>query len=166
MELDKGVLKKCLKIAHLVFACLWGGGAISLSAVLCLFTPATVHETYVLSKILYNIDTFVVGVGALGCFATGLLYAKYTPWGFFKFRWIVAKFVINIGFILWGALWYVPRIKRSVRGVQELELEGPSPGDLLPSGATDLMIDLGVVFFFVLLVSISVLKPWGRVKRD
>ena len=100
--------KRYLKFAHLFFAALWGGGATTMVLLFCLFHPSTAHEQITFSKILFYIDFIIVGPGAGGCLATGLIYSLYGNWGFFKFRWITLKYVINILFITYGMLVFLP----------------------------------------------------------
>ena len=100
--------KRYLKFAHLFFAALWGGGATTFVLLFCLFHPSTAHEQITFSKILFYIDFIIVGPGAGGCLATGLIYSLYGNWGFFKFRWITLKYVINILFITYGMLVFLP----------------------------------------------------------
>ena len=76
--------KRYLKFAHLFFAALWGGGATTMVLLFCLFHPSTAHEQITFSKILFYIDFIIVGPGAGGCLATGLIYSLYGNWGFFK----------------------------------------------------------------------------------
>ena len=66
------------------------------------------HEQITFSNILFYIDFIIVGPGAGGCLATGLIYSLYGNWGFFKFRWITLKYVINILFITYGMLVFLP----------------------------------------------------------
>ena len=100
--------KRYLKFAHLFFAALWGGGATTMVLLFCLFHPSTAHEQITFSKILFYIDFIIVGPGAGGCLATGLIYSLYGNWGFFKFKWITLKYVINILFITYGMLVFLP----------------------------------------------------------
>ncbi|WP_337654532.1 hypothetical protein [Bilophila wadsworthia] len=98
----------CSSDLHLFFAALWGGGATTMVLLFCLFHPSTAHEQITFSKILFYIDFIIVGPGAGGCLATGLIYSLYGNWGFFKFRWITLKYVINILFITYGMLVFLP----------------------------------------------------------
>lgn len=91
----------------------------------CLYTAA----------ILFYIDFLIVGPGAGGCFITGFLYARCTPWGFFKYNWIVAKWCANVGFILFGLLWFVPSLE-SGRHRRARPAHGVPPGRLKASGRT------------------------------
>ena len=100
--------KRYLKFAHLFFAALWGGGATTMVLLFCLFHPSTAHEQITFSKILFYIDFIIVGPGAGGCLATGLIYSLYGNWGFFKFKWITLKYLINILFITYGMLVFLP----------------------------------------------------------
>ena len=83
--------KRYLKFAHLFFAALWGGGATTMVLLFCLFHPSTAHEQITFSKILFYIDFIIVG-----------------PGGFFNFRCITLKYVINILVITDGMLVFLP----------------------------------------------------------
>jgi hypothetical protein len=43
-----------------------------------------------------------------GTAITGLLYSLLTPWGFFRHRWLLAKWAIALFCVLSGALWLGP----------------------------------------------------------
>ena len=87
---------KVLKIVHLFFVAIWVGG--NISAVLLSFMPLIAQDNTLLGIYLAMefIDYFVIIPGSLGCLITGIMYGIWTRWGFFKFKWISAKWVVMI----------------------------------------------------------------------
>ena len=67
-----------------------------------------IERAYKVAKKAHEGQFRKVGPGAGGCLATGLIYSLYGKWGFFKFRWITLKYVINILFITYGMLVFLP----------------------------------------------------------
>ena len=100
----KKTAMKWLKFLHLIAACSWVGGALAL-AVLNISNPLAENDGMLAGINLagHQADIWVVVIpGAFGCLLTGLLYALFTPWGFFKHGWLICKWVITIGAILSG----------------------------------------------------------------
>lgn len=157
--------RKCLRLAHLLSASLWGGGAVSMVLIVCLFHPQTAHELLVYSNILFYIDFLVVGPGAGGCFLTGLLYARHTPWGFFKHKWIIAKWIINVSFILFGLLWFVPYLESTLSYAAKLPAEFTLPSESLGTNLYHLIQNIGTALLFTGAVALSVFKPWGKKEK-
>lgn len=154
--------RKYLLLAHLLFASLWGGGATSMVLIVCLFHPQTAHELLVYSSILFYIDFLIVGPGAGGCFITGFLYARCTPWGFFKYNWIVAKWCANVGFILFGLLWFVPSLESAVTAARALPMEFPLAPESIGTNIWHLVQNLGTALLFAGVLALSVFKPCGK----
>jgi uncharacterized membrane protein len=102
--------QKWLKFIHLFFAILWTGGAFSLVLTLSLLEakdPLVAKGIHLTQKM---IDDFVVIPGAMGCLITGIFYATMTRWGWFQHRWLIAKWVITLGGILFGTFYLGPRL--------------------------------------------------------
>ncbi len=154
--------RKYLKAAHLVFASLWGGGAVSLLVILCMFHPTTAHEMYIQSRITFYVEFFVVGPAAGGCLATGFLYAKYTPWGFFRFTWIIWKWVVNLFFIVFGLLWFFPRVEQTMKLAESLQHETAISSKVFFSVNEHMLIHTAIILLFVFVMYLSTFKPWGK----
>lgn len=88
---------KILKIAHLFCASCWLGGAIAMLA-LNLKSASATHAgmLYGINYASHIIDLWVVvTAGVYGCILTGTIYGLCTPFKFFKFSWVTAKWIIT-----------------------------------------------------------------------
>ena len=154
--------QKLLKAIHIYFACIWGGAAASLFAIHCLFTPETGPELYTRNISLIYIDNYVIIPAAIGCLLTGLIHSHMTKWGYVKYRWIVVKWVVTIVFLSLGFFWFVPWLNQ----MAESSLAFRSEGTIKPSDhalmSLHMLIATGQSILVLLLVIISVMKPWGK----
>ncbi|HBR06724.1 MAG TPA: hypothetical protein DD766_06845, partial [Desulfovibrio sp.] len=92
-------------------------------------------------------------------------YGLLTPWGFFKQRWIVVKWIITVGGVVFGTFWLGPWLNSLGPISARLGLE--ALGDPAYVRAKSLNSLWGAVqtSTVVLAVFLSVLKPWGRKGR-
>lgn len=157
--------RKFLRFAHLIFAALWGGSAVSMVLIVCFFQPTTAAELKIYSEILFYVELFVVGPSAGGCLLTGFLYARYTPWGFFKHRWIIGKWVINIGYIAFGVFWFYPSLEFASLYAQSLPADFPLDPGSLQINTYHFTQNFSTILLFTLAVALSVFKPWGKKSR-
>jgi len=158
---SKADFRRWLKILHIIFASLWGGGSAAIVIIMCLFHPTNAVEMYAKYISLYYVDIYVVGSGVLGCVVTAYLYGKYTSWGFFKHWWLIVKWVTLIGYIVVGLFFFMPWLDKSIEFAKSLP-------PLQPLGDETIMIktlhtsmtifQISVVMFFAF---ISIKKPWG-----
>ena len=154
--------KKYLKFFHLFFAALWGGGATSMVLLFCIYHPTTVHEQITLSRILFYLDFIIVGPGAGGCLLTGLVYSMYANWGFFKFKWIVLKYAINISFIAYGTLIFLPFTHGQYIKYIQMDNELVIPPESILMNIFCTAQNVCTILIFLCAVYISVFKPFGR----
>lgn len=117
---------------------------------------------YTLNAAITLLDDWVVIPAAIGSVvtATGLCWG--TNYGFTKFYWVLTKWFLTTGLIVFGTFWLFPwgnsaeTISRQ-KGLQALSDSAYSfdaMGVLLGTATQTL-------FLFVI-IGISVLKPWGR----
>ena len=108
------------------------------------------------------VDDFVVIPGAMGSLLTGLIYSLFTPWGFFKHRWVAVKWLITLYGVLFGTFFLGPWLN-SLAPVSA-KLGGGAMGDYAYMRARDLNSFWGGVQICTLLFAlvISVLKPWRK----
>jgi uncharacterized membrane protein len=94
---------KILKIFHMIAAGLWIGGAFGLFLlIVALPIPESDGQLYGFNVAAKFIDDFVVVPGAVGCLVTGFLISLLTPWGFFRHRWLIVKWVLTVMCIVFG----------------------------------------------------------------
>ena len=155
---------KCLKILHLFTVCCWVGGALSL-ALLNLNNSAAVSEEmlYGLNTASHLIDIWVVVIfGAMGCLLTGLLYTVLTPWGFFKHKWVILKWVLTITCILTGTFFLGVWEKNMLDLSRHLGNSALADLEYLSTKAKHLYLSAVQIFSLLFMLGISVLKPWGK----
>ena len=105
---------KVLKILHIVLATMWIGGALSMMAVMLLTDVTDVCSMLTRAQVLKVIDDYLIIVGANGCIVTGILYGALTNWGFFRHRWITAKWVLTVMMVASGTFLMGPCVNSNV----------------------------------------------------
>ncbi len=103
--------QKILKALHILTAVCWVGGALSLFALNHFAGDfAFGEQAYGLNHAKHVIDVAIVIIpGAIGCFITGLCYSLFTPWGFFKHGFVLAKWVLSLALMISGTFYLGPR---------------------------------------------------------
>lgn len=100
-------LIKNMKAVHLLSAIAWGGGAFAMQALNILRTSAAGDvPAEMIARCSWFIDTWVVMPGLFGCILTGLFYSIFTSLGFFRFAWIIYKWLISASALFWGLLFW------------------------------------------------------------
>lgn len=156
--------QKWLKTFHIVFACAWIGGAFSLLALHALRADAENHGMLVgINMSFHQVDMYVVVlIGALGCTLTGLFYSLFTPWGFSRHGWVLAKWAATLLCVLSGTFLLGPweegmlAISRD-KGLESLtdELYTAMRGGIAWMAPMQTALHL-------FMVAISVFKPWSN----
>lgn len=155
---------KWLKCVHLLAACCWVGGALAL-AVLNLHNKAATSDgmLYGINSSGHMVDIWIVIVGgAMGCFVSGLCYALFTPWGFFRHRWLIVKWVITIAAILSGTFFLGEWENSMLAMSQKLGLAALQAPEFISLKNHHLFGGLVQIAVLVLALIVSVFKPFGR----
>ena len=154
-----------LKIFHLLFVSAWIGGQISLILIQNIkYQLALPEHQYGILAVAKAIDDIVVVGGAVGCLLTGLVYSLMTNWGFFKFRWIAVKWISTILLILFGTFLLGPWLNEMAAiSANEYALALMNPKYLYDE-KMNMIWGTAQFGINILLVIISVLKPWKRQK--
>ena len=96
-----------MKAVHLLSAIAWGGGALAMQALNILRTSAGGGvPPDMIARCSWFIDTWVVMPGLFGCILTGLFYSIFTSLGFFRFAWIIYKWLISASALFWGLFFW------------------------------------------------------------
>ena len=106
--------QKILKIAHLTSVVAWVGSAIVMNAIRHLISIGDNAGMFYMADFLEAVDMKILVPGAMACLLTGVVYSVFTPWGFFKYKWITAKWVLTILMIALGSFFMGPLIKENV----------------------------------------------------
>ncbi len=155
----KGNTLKWVKTAHVFAACMWGGAALALVVVQFVLAPTTGDELHYRDLCMKVIDDYVVAPGALGCLATGLVFGLQTGWGFVRHGWIVIKWVMNIGFILFGAVYFIPWLNTAERLSRHMGIQALRNEDYIHAHTLNSVIVLLQAAALLALVGLTIFKP-------
>lgn len=156
---------KILKIIHLFFAALWIGGGIALLVVLFSVNPVNGDELYMKSRIVQIIDDYLIIPGAMASFLIGVVYGIWTNWGFFKYNWIVVKWIVTIAQILFGTFVLGPWVNENVEIANKLRDAAMDNATLVHNiQMSQTWGTLQVLILILVFLIVSVMKPWNKKK--
>lgn len=153
---------KNMKAVHILAAIAWGGGAFAMQALHAMHT-LTLDENVkgIIGQCSYFIDTWVVMPGLFGCIATGLFYSIFTAFGFFRFLWIIYKWIITINACFWGLIFWSSLGNQLIDWLKVYHLEKPllfMRGLILPDSIYTIILQTLIILSMCL---ISVYRPLG-----
>lgn len=159
---SKGI--KILKTIHLLLVMMWVTGVLAM-ATLYLLKPKSGDELYMVLNIILFIDWVFVIPGAILTVVVGVIYGFFTNWGFFKYRWITVKWIVAILIILAGTFYYSPLLEQSLEiadQTRDAALENPT----IATNTIQTLISSSIQgLALIILVVISVFKPWKKKKK-
>jgi len=159
---SKGV--KVLKTCHLLFAMMWVVGVMAMAAI-NLIEAQSGDELYMSLLISRFIDDVLVIPGAILTVITAIIYGTSTNWGFFKHRWITVKWIVSVAVIVVGTFYFSPKLDRCLDiadGLREAAFTNSEYRDNSQISLYGAFIQAAIL---VLLVVISVFKPWKKKKQ-
>ena len=155
--------KHWLLSIHILFAALWTGTVGSM------FLISWVNRNTNNSEILYALhsavnllDDYIVIPTAIGSVLSATLLCWLTNYGFAKFWWVISKWFLTISLIVFGTFWLYPWSNQAEsialeKGLSALE------NNTYTIDARSVLIGCGVqVVALLVIIFISVIKPWGR----
>jgi hypothetical protein len=155
-------LRKLTITAHVTFSVGWLG-AVAAFLVLSI-AGLTSHDAEVVRGAYLSMDLisrFVIIPMCFGALATGLLQALGTPWGLFRYYWIVMKFGLAIFAtiaLLIHQFAVMAEAAKRVSGAAAETLFSPDLGPL----KTELVRAPSLAILLLLVVTtLGVYKPWG-----
>ncbi len=155
--------KALLKTIHVLSACTWLGSIASVVLLQCLRGWSNdLHEVSALNLHFSIMDFALIIPGTVGSLVTGFFICKTTSWGFFRYRWVIAKWVLTLYGIVTGSALLGPwQLQMVALSGGAAETQGLTPDyDLIRLAFT--LVGLVQVLVLVLTVAISIRKPWGR----
>jgi len=155
-----------LKGFHLIAVSCWIGGAVALLLLYFLKGPAGDGGVlFGINQSIHHVDMMVIVIpGAFGCLLTGLIYAVFTNWGFFKHNWMVFKWIVTVVAILFGTFWLGPWETRMMEISGELGLSALSDPAYLHNQRMNLIFGGLQCLVLMITVFISIFKPWKKKK--
>jgi hypothetical protein len=158
--------RQWLKSAHLTVSLIWLGAAIGMNVLRYAWVPVADADLYAVDHSIGLIDNWVVVPAAWLSLLTGLLESWFTTWGFFKYRWVIVKWIGTLAMMIYAPL-FIARWDRNIVAISKAEglLAVQNPIYLHDSM---LYIVSGMTFIIVLtlLSLISTLKPWTKLDRE
>lgn len=153
-----------LKGFHLLAAGCWTAGAYALLCLYFLKRGATDGGFLLgVNRSIGHLDLWVIIVpGALGCLLTGLLYSAFTPWGFFRHRWLAFKWAVTCGAILFGTFFLGPWERAMTERAAALGASCLADPAYLRAESLNFVFGAAQFSLLVLVTFLSVFKPWRK----
>lgn len=134
-------------------------------------STANADILFALNSVINLLDDFIVIPAAIGSVVTATLLCWQTNYGFFKFYWVMTKWILTTGLIVFGTFWLFPwgntaeaisALRNSVGTAQAEGLDAFN-NSIYTFDAKGVLIGsaIQVLLLFVIIV-ISSVKPWGR----
>ena len=156
--------QRWLKCFHLFFVCLWVAGVVAIALMIYIMKASNGMELYGIDISKKFIDDFIIIPGAIGAFATGLLYSIFTKWGWFKHRWITVKWIITVFGMVFGTFFLGPWLNVMPPISMEKGLAALSDTTYMQNQEMLIIWTPLTLFLILFALFISVLKPWRKRK--
>ncbi len=155
--------KNWLLTAHIGFAALWSGTVLSMFLLSLRNTKAsTADALYALNSAINLLDDYIVIPAAIGSVLTATLLCWTTNYGFTKFYWVISKWFLTTGLVVFGTFWLFPWGNAAADISAQEGLQSFTNPVYLFDAKGVLVGTLVQVLLLVVIIGISVLKPWGR----
>ncbi|WP_019203244.1 PDR/VanB family oxidoreductase [Tsukamurella sp. 1534] len=150
-------LRHVLVWLHVLSSVGWMSQAAAMCVLMVLSATAPSRDAAVMAiDAAHTLDATVLVACANASAFTGFVLAAVTTWGYFRYRWVAAKFVITLGQLYLGIGVLSPRLNDAVSAVRG----GGEPG-IVPLAAGTALMASALAFQAWL----SVAKPGGRTRR-
>lgn len=155
--------KNWLLSAHIGFAALWTGTVLSMFLLsLRNVQAADPGALYALNSAINLLDDYIVIPSAIGSVLTATFLCWTTNYGFTKFYWVITKWILTTGLIIFGTFWLFPW-GNTAEAISAQEGLAAFQNPLYTFDARGVLIGGGIqAFLLLVIIGISVLKPWGR----
>lgn len=155
--------KNWLLSAHIGFAALWTGTVLSMFLLSLRNTEATDSVAlYTLNSAITLLDDYIVIPAAIGSVVTATLLCWATNYGFTKFYWVITKWILTTALVLFGTFWLFPW-GNAAEGISAQAGLQAFDNPIYRFDARGVLVGTLVqVLCLVIIIGISVLKPWGR----
>ncbi|MEG3840809.1 hypothetical protein [Microcoleus sp. herbarium14] len=155
--------KNWLLSAHVGFATLWTGAVLSMFLLSHRNTKSTNADVLnALDSAINLLDDWIVIPSAIGSVVTATFLCWVTNYGFTKFYWVIAKWVLTTGLVVFGTFWLFPWGNAAEKLSAQEGLQALSNPVYGFDAKGVLLGTLIQVLSLAVIIGISVLKPWGR----
>ncbi|MBD2100344.1 hypothetical protein H6F94_05570 [Leptolyngbya sp. FACHB-261] len=151
---------------HIGFAALWTGAVLSMFLIALRNKDTTDSDVlFALNSAINLLDDFIVIPAAIGSVITATLLCWQTNYGFFKFYWVITKWILTTGLIVFGTFWLFPWGNAAERIASTEGLDAFKNPVYLFDAKGVLIGSLIQISFLFVIIGISALKPWGKRKE-
>jgi hypothetical protein len=156
---------KLLLLLHIVVSVGWLGANVgNLTLAITGVTtddPGTQHATF---SAMYVIGGTLLMPVSLLALVSGVLLGLYTKWGLVRYRWVLVKLTLTVIAVVLIPLSLLP----GLRDLAALVADTPADrmADLGRLAPSVLVAGCVSTTMYVTNVVLSVLKPWGRTRKD
>ncbi len=152
--------KKWWLFAHAIGVVVYFGGVLG-TMLLALSTKMTTdsQQIYSAHHFMSLFDWYFIIPGAFTSLITGLVLAVRTSWGVTGYYWVIAKWIGNIGMIMFGGTF----MRRWIHGHIAVSAASPLQNPAYLHNRQLLFIGIAISLSgLIFLTAISYLKPWGK----
>lgn len=155
-------VRRALLIVHIAIAGIWMGLEVALGALVigALVAGDRASEGAFLQAIEVVAVWPMIGAAAL-TLASGVVLGLGTKWGLLRYRWVAVKFVLNVVLMILVLVALRPgahEVAETGRQLAAGQIDEGGPGELYMPPIVSL-----IALSFA--TTISVVKPWGRLRR-
>ena len=159
-------LKKLLLSLHIILVSIWLGSLISiilmqLSKHYCLIAT----HFFVVDKLIFIFFDSVIMNISIAVAITGLLFSMFTNWGFFKFYWIITKWLTILFLAVIIMFFASPAINGMASLSDVFRQECVSQPEYLKFEQGTIIYTSLQLSLLVAVIFLSVFKPWGARKQ-
>ncbi|TVQ23062.1 MAG: hypothetical protein EA367_02840 [Leptolyngbya sp. DLM2.Bin15] len=155
--------KNWLLSAHIGFAALWTGAVLSMFLLsLRNMTSSSGDALYTLNAAINLLDDYIVIPAAIGSVLTATALCWTTNYGFTKFYWVITKWVLTTGLVVFGTFWLFPWGNEAEQIADQAGLQALDSAAYAFDAKGVLIGTLTQAIFLIIIIGISTLKPWGR----
>ncbi len=154
--------EKWLKSFHVTFAAGCIGCLLSMIVLVVLKNNlSSTQNLFHIDLSIYHLVNTVLNYSFYGLIITAFIYSLFTHWGFLKYYWIILKWSGAIAAFVIAWFWLGPVVNGSV-ALSDAGLQfTTAAGEYARYSEKSRIIIYLQSVIFILLVFISVLKPWG-----
>jgi hypothetical protein len=154
--------KKGLLSSHIVLVSIWLGSLISIILMqLSKHSLLTATHFFVVDKLIFTLSDSIIMNISIAVAITGLLFSMFTNWEFFKFYWIIIKWLII--FFLAGIIMFFasPAINGMASLSDVFRAQCVSQSEYLKFEQGTIIYTSLQLLLLVAVIFLSVFKPWG-----
>jgi len=157
--------KRILLSIHLLLNSIWIGGIIAIMFMNLLRAHAVDgDQLYAMNMLLFKIHDDLVMNVSFGVILTGLLFSLFTQWGFVGFYWVAAKWIGVMTLFVLITFYLAPSIN-VMAAIADVDRAHAVTNPLYLQFGKESMMFLSLqLLLLVLVILVSVFKPWGQRK--